>query len=382
MNIFEKQGNSHNNPFMTILPGLLPLFVYIGADFFFDTRWSMVVVTAFSIAEFIVSYIIFKHTDYFILFDLLLVLIFSTLSLLLDSPVFFRIKPAIIQLLFCIILGISGFTKKNLLLKYMRRFLRSYSPSQQQQMAVIIKKTSAILFALFLPHTFLIAYTAKFSSTAVWAFVSTVLPWILIAIAFILIIGQQKFTQFYYNIRYRKSEWFDIVTPEGVIIGRAPREICHKRKELLHPVVHLFVFNSNGELFLQKRSPSKKIQPDKWDTSVGGHIASGESVEKALVRETEEELGFTPKNSIALYHYAWRSEIESELVYAFAVYYDGAIAIDKNEISEGRFWKIDEIEKKLNDGTFTPNFVNEFDTFLKKAGLLERIINLNKAPTS
>ncbi len=61
----------------------------------------------------------------------------------------------------------------------------------------------------------------------------------------------------------------------------------------LHPVVHLHVFNSRGDLYLQHRPAWKDIQPDKWDTACGGHVDLGESVSQALHREVREELGIT-----------------------------------------------------------------------------------------
>ena len=64
-------------------------------------------------------------------------------------------------------------------------------------------------------------------------------------------------------------------------------------------MVHLHVFNSKGEVYLQRRPDWKDIQPGKWDTSVGGHIDYGEEPEQALVREVREELGiteFTPEH--------------------------------------------------------------------------------------
>ena len=87
------------------------------------------------------------------------------------------------------------------------------------------------------------------------------------------------------------QEMFPIVDEEGNIVGAATRGECHSGTKLLHPVVHLHVFNAAGDLFLQKRPEWKDIQPGRWDTAVGGHIDLGEDVEMALLREAHEELG-------------------------------------------------------------------------------------------
>jgi isopentenyldiphosphate isomerase len=159
----------------------------------------------------------------------------------------------------------------------------------------------------------------------------------------------------------QKIEWFPIVDEDGNVTGEAPRSVCHDGKSfLLHPVVHLRLFNSKGEMYLQKRSLSKDIQPGKWDTSVGGHVDPGESVEAALARETREELGITDFVPSFDRKYEWKSDRERELVYSFHAVTDKLPVINKEEIDEGRYWSLKEIEENLHKNVFTPNFEHEF----------------------
>ena len=105
------------------------------------------------------------------------------------------------------------------------------------------------------------------------------------------------------------DEFFPLVTEEGDVIGKATRKECHSGSFLLHPVVHLHVFDKAGRLYLQKRSMDKDIQPGKWDTSVGGHIDYGETVEQALRREAREELGLTDFEPFFAFRYTFRSMV-------------------------------------------------------------------------
>ncbi|MBO7099352.1 MAG: NUDIX domain-containing protein [Bacteroidaceae bacterium] len=159
-------------------------------------------------------------------------------------------------------------------------------------------------------------------------------------------------------------EMFPVVDEEGNILSAATRGECHSGSMLLHPVVHLHIFNSEGELYLQKRPAWKDIQPDKWDTAVGGHVDLGENIQEALRREVLEELGITDYEPQALPHYVFQSDRERELVFPFRTIYDGTIHPSK-ETDGGRFWSIQEIEASLGKDIFTPNFENEYQKVLK-----------------
>lgn len=156
------------------------------------------------------------------------------------------------------------------------------------------------------------------------------------------------------------DEWFPLVNEEGEVVGKATRRECHSGSKLLHPVVHLHIFNEEGDLYLQKRSEYKDIQPGKWDTAVGGHVDYNESVMDALCRESKEELGVENFIPVFLYRYIFESDIERELVYSFKTIYTGPIEPDLHEVESGSFWSINEIKAKIKLGAFTPNFQYEF----------------------
>ena len=86
------------------------------------------------------------------------------------------------------------------------------------------------------------------------------------------------------------TDIFDIVDANDQVIGSYPRDEVHA-KGLLHRAAHILIYNANGELLIQLRSPAKDRHPDTWDSSAAGHVDSGEDYLTAAHRELREELG-------------------------------------------------------------------------------------------
>lgn len=167
------------------------------------------------------------------------------------------------------------------------------------------------------------------------------------------------------------SEVFDVVNEDDEVVGRARRDEVHGDPSLIHRVAHVLVFNSSGELFLQRRAADKDVQPDKWDTSVGGHVDAGERYETAARREMREELGLEGPPLERLYRYRHENDYESEMVTTYRVVWDGPVETDPAEISEGRFWTLASIDA-ADRTLFTPNFLDELARLRAWDGLSPR----------
>lgn len=333
---------------------MLPILIFIAADEIWGTKVGLMVAISTGLIELVYTYFKEKRFDRFILFDTGLLVAMGGISLLLENDIFFKLKPAFINLIFCIVLGLSAFSGKNLMLLYSQRYFKGLTLGEEQQSAM--QKMIRIMFWFMSGYTVLVTYSAFFMTKEAWAFISGGLFYILFAVIFVWQIVSNRFK----NKQLAEEEWLPLVDEEGKITGSAPRSAVHGAPGKLHPVVHLHVINKHGEIFLQKRPLNKLVQPGKWDTSVGGHISYGETIEQALMREAYEEIGLKDFKFQAIARYRWDTDIESELSFSFVTQHDGPFTINPAEVDEGRFWSYNEIEHSLGKDIFTQNFEKEF----------------------
>lgn len=341
--------------FKKMLPGLLPLFVFILADEIWGTEIGLYVALGFGIAELLYTYIKTKKVDRFILLDTILLVTLGLVSILLDNDIFFKLKPALIEMILAFVIGFSVFGPKNLIFAMSKRYMKDMEVPKSAELEM--NKNLKALFFITILHIGLIIYSAYFLSKEAWAFISGGLFYIVFLVYFSLVYFKRKI----HMNKLKKEEWLPVVDEQGNVLGQQARSICHDgNKNFLHPVVHLHYFNEKGELFLQKRPKNKDIQPGKWDTAVGGHVSVNETIEIALQRESKEEIGINIENPQFILKYVWESEVERELVYVFIMKSKQIPITHPEEVDYGKFWTMKEIQNNLKTDIFTPNFENEF----------------------
>ena len=348
-----------------LLPGFIPLFVFIAVDEIWGTKAGLIAALAIGSAELAWIGVREKRFDRFVLFDTLLLLALGGASILLNNDIFFKLKPALAEFILCAILAVSAFSKLNIVGLMSRRYLKDMVIDDEQISRM--RSSLRFMFFVFLGHTALVFYAAFYLSNEAWAFISGGLFYVLFGIILAIEFIRQRKIRRKEQVALSGEEMLPVVDEQGQVVGKAPRSVCHGGQKLLHPVVHLHVLNRQGAIFLQKRPLNKLVQAGKWDTAVGGHIAFGEDVQLSLKREAWEEIGLRDFSAKLVRQYVWESALERELVFVFVTRDFQGIQLHSEEVEEGRFWTKNQLEKNMGQGIFTPNFEHEYNLLFSPA---------------
>lgn len=153
-------------------------------------------------------------------------------------------------------------------------------------------------------------------------------------------------------------ESFDVLNEYGEFTGKiATREECHKNG-YWHRAVYAFIIDNNGNVLLQKRSANKKLWPNMWDVTVGGHVDSGEFGRQALIRETKEELGIEISDEDIKYLVGSTSINEQGDIinkhynecYLITKNIDVSnVVIQKEEVSDVKYFSREELIKRIDN---------------------------------
>jgi isopentenyl-diphosphate Delta-isomerase len=141
------------------------------------------------------------------------------------------------------------------------------------------------------------------------------------------------------------EEIFDVVNERDEVVDRKPRSEVH-RLGLLHRAVHVLVYNSRGQIFLQKRSMKKDRQPGVWDSSSSGHVDSGEDYDATAVREVWEEIGLRlAKPPVRLFRIEACAETDQEFVWVYRCESEGPFQLHPDEIDQGGWFSPEEVSR-------------------------------------
>ena len=166
-------------------------------------------------------------------------------------------------------------------------------------------------------------------------------------------------------------EYFDVLEENGEYADRVEsREDCHKYG-FWHKAVALYIINSKNQVLLQKRSATKRLWPNMWDITAGGHVLAGEFGFQSIIRELKEELGLdVNKEDILFLGASTSSNVKSDVINKhFNEYYIvhkdidiSKIKLQTEEVSEVKWFEKEDVINRIN---------NNFDGITDKEGCWE-----------
>ena len=130
-----------------------------------------------------------------------------------------------------------------------------------------------------------------------------------------------------------------------------PRHRNKPRPDNRHPMIAgVFLFNSKGNIILQKVSLSKKTDAGKWSYSAAGHVDAGESYEQAALRELSEEMGVLATSATFVGKGHTIKEGKTRAFHnVFKVISDDEIHFDKSEVEEIKEFTIPELKQQITE---------------------------------
>ena len=148
------------------------------------------------------------------------------------------------------------------------------------------------------------------------------------------------------------EEYFDVVDGDDRVVGHATRGECHT-KNLIHRSVMFFLFDSNGRIFVNRRSKKKEFFGGLWSMVFGGHVQSGDTYDNTVVREAEEEAGVTAK-PFWMGRFKKRLQEERENVEVYGFITEGGPTLQKEEVEHGSFMTVEEAKALTKKEKFIP----------------------------
>jgi len=162
------------------------------------------------------------------------------------------------------------------------------------------------------------------------------------------------------------DEMLIVVDENDNLIDYKSKIDCHQGDGILHRAFSIFIFNGSGEVIMQKRSDQKLLWPFFWSNSCCSHPRKGETLDIAIHRRLEEELGFDTDLTY-LYTFQYQANFreigsENELCAVYIGRSNAQVQVNNNEIAEWRYIDPDALTREVSEQpeNFTPWFKMEW----------------------
>ncbi|MBJ2283647.1 NUDIX domain-containing protein [Pseudomonas sp. MF6755] len=144
------------------------------------------------------------------------------------------------------------------------------------------------------------------------------------------------------------------VDEQDNLLGHRVRSDLRQRG-LIGRCTFIFLFNSQGELCVHRRTLSKALYPGFWDTAAGGMVAAGESYAQSAARELEEELGVSGVPLTEHDHFYFEDGDSRLWCKSYSAVWDGPLRLQPEEVMEARFLAIETIQQEAAQKPYCPD---------------------------
>ncbi|WP_213278649.1 isopentenyl-diphosphate Delta-isomerase [Chryseobacterium indologenes] len=163
------------------------------------------------------------------------------------------------------------------------------------------------------------------------------------------------------------EEFVVLVNPEDEVLGLMEKQQAHVNG-LLHRAFSVFLFNSKGEMLLQKRASGKYHSPNQWTNAVCSHPRDRETYKEGALRRLKEELGIETELS-EKFNFIYKADVgsglwEHELDHVFVGNYEADFNLNKEEVEDVRFISPENLDKEISE--HPENFTEWFKIILEE----------------
>ena len=123
-----------------------------------------------------------------------------------------------------------------------------------------------------------------------------------------------------------------VVDDHNFVLGAVPRGQM-RENVLCHRATYVFVFNSQGQLYVQERTLTKDIYPGYFDPSTGGVVTEGESYDQAASRELAEEMGIEGVPVTPHFHFFFQNDDCQVWGRVYSCQYEGPLTLQQEEVA-------------------------------------------------